>query len=164
MSLLTDNQIKAQFKHHKLIQLFVPRKVKSGEINGYGEVVMSYGLDPHGYTFRADLDVNQYDLVWSDYGNYYPLQAGTGMRLESLEKFNMPKNLGAIIQGKSSYTRNGLIFSTAVVDAGFSGYLQFFVYNASGREDIRIYDMQGIAQIMFFQLDDVPEQLYEGNY
>jgi dCTP deaminase len=142
--ILSDREIIKQVNGIGLIEPFVETKVERSE-----EVTMSYGIDPQGYTFR---NADHFDTV---------LDPLCSMSFKSLEFFNIQPYLCAFFYGKSSYTRKGLIFSTAVVDAGYRGCLSLVVFNASS-EPQRIYGQQGLCQIVFHQLSSTSKKAYNG--
>lgn len=111
-------------------------------------VTSSFGLDSQGYTFRLDAEE---DVVIKSFHCH---------QVNSYEKFTIPKNVCAFMYGKSSFTRKGLIFSFAVVDAGYRGGIGFSVFNASDGI-IVLPAKQGIAQIVFHQIEE-PNKTYEG--
>lgn len=141
-----------------LIEPITPVKVQSE-----GDVKMSYGIDPQGYTFRLGVFQSGTNYTTRGFKDTYIINPREGGSITSLERFNLPDNLMGLFRGKSSYTRNGLIFSTATVDAGYNGYLSFWVFNG-GHSPIHLYLEQGIAQINFLPLTASPTQAYKGLY
>lgn len=141
-----------------LIQGITPFKVKAE-----GFIEMSYGIDPQGYTFRLGefKSGTAYNTI-DHKGNIilHPREGGVAV---SDETFVLPDNLMALFRGKSSYTRRGILFSTATVDAGYKGRLEFWVFNG-GHQPITLYMSQGIAQINFFELTEAAHKSYEGLY
>lgn len=71
----------------------------------------------------------------------------------TIEKIEMPSDLAAKMEGRSSLGRLGLIIhaTAGYVDPGFSGQLTFEISNIS-RTSIRIYPRMRIAQICFFKM------------
>ena len=121
----------------------VSTKVQKG-----GDITSSYGIDPQGYTFTLEAEE---DVL---------IKSFECLQLDSQESFQLPSNVCAFMYGKSSYTRRGLIFSFAVVDAGYEGKIGFSVFNAS-EEPITLKAKQGIAQIVFHEIAE-PQKIYEG--
>lgn len=66
------------------------------------------------------------------------------------EKINMPKNVTALAIGKSTYARCGIIANLTPIEAGWNGYLTIELSNSSSA-DCRIYALEGIAQLLFFE-------------
>lgn len=150
--ILNDKKIKEWCESTvPLIDGAVFRKVQKG-----GDIEFSYGIDPQGYTFRlAPME------GFEDMANYL-IMPGQSFTFESFEIFDLPEHICAFLYGKSSFTRYGLIYSFAVVDAGYRGTISFSVFNPT-KEDIKVNVGQGIAQIVFHEIDK-PQQRYQGQY
>ena len=152
-----------------------------------GRKAVSYGLSQCGYDIRLSPKqfsvfensqvllpgqalcpksnaARTYDATLWDDGNgaYFelpPRSIGNGI---SLERFSMPNDIGAIVKGKSTYARLGLVTNITPIEPGWSGYLTMNFVNAS-EFPIRLYANEGIAQVMFFRCGEV-EKPYEGHY
>ncbi len=79
----------------------------------------------------------------------------------TVERFKIPLDLAAKIEGRSSLGRLGLIIhaTAGYVDPGFSGDITFEISNIS-RTPIKIYAGMRIAQICFFQMSSPVEHPY----
>ena len=129
---------------------------------------ISYGLDPHGYTFRlhprfvwfrpklqgrqgglVEPENGDVEVIELSEGENFPLPPYHCLQVASLETFSLPTNLVGLLFGKSTYARQGLAYNMTVVDAGFSGRLVFTVVNLNPAREIPLYPYAGIAQIMF---------------
>ena len=128
-------------------------KVQKGNTINGRQITSSYGIDPQGYTFRL-MTPEGYD------GKEITVKGYNSIQLDSHETFTLPDNVCAFMYGKSSFTRRGLIFSFAVVDAGYSGRIGFSVFNPTSH-NILLPLGQGIAQIVFHQIA-TPDKAYEG--
>lgn len=64
------------------------------------------------------------------------------------EYFSMPKDVSALVLGKSTYARCGIEVNTTVIEAGFHGNVVLEMSNASNLP-VKIYIDGGIAQFMF---------------
>jgi len=136
---------------------------------------LSYGLGPAGYDIRLNnrfafplsggfviLDPRyKAELKVITLAEGEPLLLGPHcwVLAESLETFQMPDNIAGHILLKSSYARLGLILCAAAIEPGWRGRLVLELFNASNHA-IRLYPMQGIAQVQFFRLNN-PEMTYE---
>jgi dCTP deaminase len=79
----------------------------------------------------------------------------------SIERFEMPDNLMAIVHDKSSWARRGLSVFNTVIEPGWCGWLTIeIVYH--GWVPLHIPAGSGIAQVIFHKLS-VPVQ-YSGRY
>jgi dCTP deaminase len=74
----------------------------------------------------------------------------------------MPNDIGAIVKGKSTYARLGLVTNITPIEPGWNGYLTMNFINTSPYP-IRIFADEGIAQVMFFRCGEV-DKPYEGHY
>ncbi len=153
----------------------------------HDQPAISYGLSQCGYDIRLspkqffvfdneqfimssealcpkDNAVRGYDtlLQHNHLGSFFelpPQSIGNGI---SLERFSMPNDIGANVEGKSTYARLGLIVNTTPIEPSWSGYLTMNFINTSPFP-IRLFVEEGIAQVMFFRCGDV-ETPYTGQY
>lgn len=79
----------------------------------------------------------------------------------TVERFEMPADMVAIIHDKSTWARRGLAVFNTVVESGWHGWLTLeLVYH--GRGILRIPAGAGIAQALFHRLTEPAE--YSGKY
>jgi dCTP deaminase len=127
---------------------------------------VSHGLSELGYDIRIKQDISFYprrdeggmpDELNND-GKYYP---GRFALASTIEEFNMPNDLGAIVHDKSTWARRGLSVFNTVIEPGWKGFLTLeLVYH--GHENLHIPAGSGIAQVIFHQIA-VPAA-YTGKY
>lgn len=82
----------------------------------------------------------------------------------TIEIINIPNDITALIEGRSSVGRRGLfIHNAGLIDSGFSGQITLELFNAS---DFPLHISPGkrICQIMFFQMTGPCEHPYDGKY
>lgn len=79
------------------------------------------------------------------------------------EVFNLPPNVMALVFQRSTLSRMGAAMHTAVWDAGYHGSGQVFL-NVSNPMGISIEPETRVAQMVFFELDQMTEELYQGQY
>ena len=145
---------------------------------------MSYGIGSYGYDIRLsdkdfqiytrihnqEIDPKDFDPIMtskpiikrSDKGVYVVLpsfSAGLGV---SLERFNIPHNVMALVLGKSTYARCGLVVNTTPLEPGWGGHITLEFFNTTPY-DMRLYCGEGIAQVLFFE-GVPPYQSYNGKY
>ena len=122
------------------VQPFYERMVKHG---------MSYGLGPNGYDIRiaeaVTIPPRSYALA------------------SSVEWFDMPLDVMARVEDKSSWARRFLSVFNTSIDAGWKGYLTLELVNHSD-QSIVIYEGSPIAKITFQRLDAPTELRYAGAY
>lgn len=80
------------------------------------------------------------------------------------EYLELPDNLTAFVEGRSSIGRIGLFIQNAGwVDPGFKGRITLELYNASS-VPIRLQAGRRICQLVFCQMDHAAEKPYDGKY
>ncbi len=123
-----------------MISPFVEKTVSNG---------MTYGLSSCGY----DIRIKQETL----------LHPGSFMLASSIEEFEMPLNIMAVVHDKSSLARRGLSVFNTVLEPNWKGFLTLELKN-QGTERILLAAGSPIAQIVFRYLDYPTEVPYEGKY
>jgi dCTP deaminase len=78
---------------------------------------------------------------------------------ESLEEFDMPKDVLATCLGKSSYARCGIIINVTPLEPGWKGRLTMEISNSTPLP-ARVHALEGIAQLLFFRTDKWPDKTY----
>lgn len=81
----------------------------------------------------------------------------------SVEHFRIPVNVLGTCQGKSTYARCSVFVNITPLEPGWRGYLTIEICNANPHP-VKIYLNEGIAQIVFTQLDKQPLVTYDGKY
>lgn len=127
----------------------------------------SFGLSHCGYDIRADLkdveDWHEYRHVMTPDGDGIALNPGQSVLLAVREHFSMPPGVVGFVKDKSTWARQGLFTSQAVLEPGWRGYLSIRVANL-GSNELVIVDGEPIAQVVFQWIDNVPERTYTGKY
>lgn len=123
-----------------MIEPFCERTVQDG---------MTFGLGPAGYDVRLD--------------NGMVISHGHFELGSTIEQFNMPNNVMAVVHDKSTWARQGVAVQNTVIEPGWRGFLTLEIsYHDTGR--IYIQPGAAIAQIVFQFLDRQTEQPYSGRY
>lgn len=117
----------------------------------------TYGLGPAGYDLRLVLPEISGEKV-----DAWELQPGEFLLAAAEEHFKMPNDILGIVHDKSSFARRGMSVFNTVIEPGWRGFLTLELVNL-GREPIQLFSGQGIAQVIFHQLD-TPTEGYEGKY
>lgn len=82
----------------------------------------------------------------------------------TMEYFELPDNLTAFVEGRSSLGRLGLFIQNAGwVDPGFNGEITLELYNAN-RFAIELKAGRRVGQLVFAQLDNTARNPYRGKY
>lgn len=135
---------------------------------------MSYGLTGAGYDIRLGKigkpawtrgdNERAGDKNWTDSAaQSWMLQPGSFILAASLERFELPNDIQAIVHDKSTLARQGLALQNTVLEPGWEGFITLELSN-HGPKPIRILVGQPIAQIVFHQLDHPTELPYRGKY
>jgi len=106
-------------------------------------------LGPAGYDLRS---ATNYALR--------PLEAAL---ISTLERVELSRSLLGVLHIRSSFAREGVFASLALVDPGFRGQLTILLFN-SRRREIRIEKGERLVQITFFKLRREAEVGYQGRY
>jgi dCTP deaminase len=106
-------------------------------------------LNPAGYDLRSAGEV--------------VLESGQHILASTLERISLPPDVFGILHVRSSFAREGLFASLALVDPGFRGQLTVSLFNA-GKELLRIGCGERFIQLTIIQLSSEAERPYEGRY
>ena len=94
----------------------------------------------------------------------YVLLPGQFVLASTMEYFELPDNLTAFVEGRSSLGRIGLFIQNAGwVDPGFRGEITLELFNAN-RCAIELKAGRRVGQLVFAQLDDAALNPYAGKY
>ncbi len=149
---------------------------------------MSYGLTAAGYDIRvgkialtqkARAKIVQRDPaeLMSDYEQNpplrpmrpefkpteYTLEPGEFLLCASMERFEIPHDLQAIVHDKSTLARQGIALQNTVLEPGWKGYITLELSN-HGPHSVVIRSGQPIAQVVFHLLDAPTNRPYTGKY
>lgn len=124
-----------------LIRPFCERQVAYG---------MTFGLDSAGYDIRAGED----RLLWPLLGR---------VRIDALERFDVPINLKMHICDKSTWARKFVTVQNTRAEPGWRGVLRLEITN-HGWWFRRIRKGMPIAEVEFYTLDYPTKQPYAGKY
>lgn len=175
MTLLNDSEI-SRLAQRGMIQPYFGSLIRELSPLGWrpARPAISFGVSSYGYDIRLSpkefkifrhipgtvVDPKKFNsnnlepvpLNHTPEGDYYILPGlsyGLGVALERLE---IPPDVTAVLIGKSTYARCGLILNATPAEAGWTGHLTLEFSNSSAA-DIRIYANEGIAQALFFRGD-----------
>lgn len=160
MSLLADFEIYNYCKNYNMIEPFVESQQEKG--------VISYGLSSYGYDIRLGVNFKIFHNTFSicvdpkDFSehNFLSLESplpviippNSFVLARSYEYLRIPKDILCIVIGKSTYARCGLILNTTPLEPEWEGYITLEISNTTPLP-AKIYPMEGIGQILFFQAD-----------
>ncbi len=161
MSIKSDRWIEEMSRQRGMIEPFEPHQVKQG--------VVSYGLSSYGYDIRvADefkiftnvyttvVDPKQFDarsfVEFS--GPVCTIPPNSFALARTVEYFRIPRDVLTLCVGKSTYARCGIIVNVTPFEPEWEGFVTLEISNTTPLP-ARIYANEGIAQVLFFQADEV---------
>lgn len=106
-------------------------------------------LSPAGYDLRA--------------GMAYAIPVGKVELVHTMERVELPADIAGQIFIRSSFAREGLVGSFALVDPGFRGQLTLAFLNM-GKADAAIAEGERVAQLVLTRLESPAEKPYAGRY
>jgi dCTP deaminase len=161
-----DRWIRKMAKEAAMIAPFEDRQVRQG--------VISFGLSSYGYDIRiADefkiftninttiVDPKDFDLrSFVDVKGPVCLIPPNSFALgRSVEYFKIPRSVMTICLGKSTYARCGIITNVTPFEPEWEGFVTLEISNTTPLP-AKIYSNEGIAQVLFFESDEVCEVSY----
>ena len=94
----------------------------------------------------------------------YLIMPGEFVLATTMEYFELPDNLTAFVEGRSSLGRMGLFIQNAGwVDPGFKGEITLELYNAN-RCAIELKAGRRVGQLVFAEMDEPALNSYNGKY
>jgi dCTP deaminase len=166
VGLKNDAWIRQMALEHKMIEPFVENQVRQD--------VISYGLSSYGYDIRVTDQFKIFTNVHSaivdpkhfnpdsfvDYeGEVCVIPPNSFVLTRTVEYFRIPRSVLTMCIGKSTYARCGLIVNVTPFEPEWEGYVTLEISNTTPLP-ARIYANEGIAQVIFFEADDVCEVSY----
>ena len=161
MSIKSDTWIRRMALEHRMIEPFVDEQVRSG--------VISYGVSSYGYDVRVGDDFKVFTNVFNtvvDPKNFDPksfvdikadvciIPPNSFALASTLEYFRIPRNILTICLGKSTYARCGIIVNVTPFEPEWEGHVTIEISNTTPLP-AKIYANEGIAQVLFFESDEV---------
>ena len=166
MAIKADSWIRRMVEEKQMIEPFVDGQVRDG--------VISYGLSSYGYDIRvtnefkiftnvhsAVVDPKQFDpRSFVDFtGDVCVIPPNSFVLAQTVEYFRIPRDVLTVCLGKSTYARCGLIVNVTPFEPEWEGYVTLEISNTTPLP-ARVYANEGIAQVLFFQSDEICETSY----
>ena len=166
MGLKPDHWIRRMVKEHGMIEPFEENQVRDG--------VISYGVSSYGYDIRvADefmIFTNVYTAIVDpkNFDNHAMIEIkgkeciippNSFALARTVEYFRIPRSVLTVCLGKSTYARCGIIVNVTPFEPEWEGYVTLEISNTTPLP-ARIYANEGIAQVLFFEGDEVCEVSY----
>ncbi len=168
MSLKSDSWIKRMVKAHRMIEPFEERLVRDGKV--------SYGLSSYGYDLRVADEFKIFTNVHSavvdpkefDERSFVDVKKVKDVLIppnsfaltRSREYLRIPRSVLGLCIGKSTYARCGIIVNVTPLQPEWEGYLIIEISNTTPLP-AKIYADEGIAEILFFEADEVCDKSYK---
>ena len=161
MSIKSDRWITRMANEHRMIEPFVETQVRSG--------VVSYGLSSYGYDIRVadefkvftNINTTVIDPKRFDPRSFVDLRddvcivpPNSFALARTVEYFRIPRDVLTVCLGKSTYARCGIIVNVTPFEPEWEGTATLEISNTTPLP-ARIYANEGIAQVLFFQSDEV---------
>lgn len=151
---------------HGMIEPFQDRQVREGAV--------SFGVSSYGYDMRvadefkiftnvnsAIVDPKAFDersfVAFS--GDVCIVPPNSFALARSVEYFRIPRDVMTLCVGKSTYARCGIITNVTPFEPEWEGFVTLEISNTTPLP-AKVYAGEGIAQVIFFQSDDVCEVSY----
>ncbi len=166
MAIKSDKWIRRMAREQRMIDPFVEIQVRDG--------VISYGVSSYGYDIRvADefkiftnvnstiVDPKRFDQQsFVDFkGDVCIVPPNSFALARTVEYFRIPRSILTICLGKSTYARCGIIVNVTPFEPEWEGTATLEISNTTPLP-ARIYANEGIAQVVFFEADEICETSY----
>ena len=166
----SDNWIIDQSENHAMIDPFEPGQVSSVD----GHKIVSYGTSSYGYDVRcarefkiftninsAVVDPKHFtdDSFVSYEGDVCIIPPNSFALARTVEYFKIPRDTLVVCLGKSTYARCGIIVNVTPLEPEWEGHVTLEFSNTTNLP-AKIYANEGVAQMLFFQSDDICKTSY----
>ena len=171
MTIKSDKWIRRMAVEHGMIEPFEPELVR--EIDG--RRIVSYGTSSYGYDIRCSREFRVFTNIYSTIvdpknfdsnsfvemdGDHCVIPPNSFALARTLEYFRIPRNVLTVCLGKSTYARCGIIVNVTPFEPEWEGYVTLEFSNTTPLP-AKIYANEGVAQVLFFESDEVCETSYK---
>ena len=175
MSIKSDRWIRRMATEHEMISPFAPQQVRES-VNETGEVqrAISYGVSSYGYDLRV---ADEFKVFTNVHGSVVDpknfddrsfvdiktdcciIPPNSFALARSIEYFKIPRSVLTVCLGKSTYARCGIIVNVTPLEPEWEGHVTLEFSNTTTLP-AKIYANEGVAQMLFFESDEVCETSY----
>ena len=134
MSIKSDKWIRRMSEEFGMIDPFEPNQIKEAN----GQRIISYTVEDD----CCIIPPNSFALA------------------RTVEYFRIPRNVLTVCLGKSTYARCGIIVNVTPFEPEWEGYVTLEFSNTTPLP-AKIYAGEGVAQVLFFESDEVCETSYK---
>jgi dCTP deaminase len=167
----SDRWIRRMAAEHKMIEPFESGQVRELD----GRKIVSYGTSSYGYDIRCSNEFKLFtnlnstivdpknfdDKSFVDFNGASCIIPPNSFALaRTVEYFRIPRNVLTICLGKSTYARCGIIVNVTPLEPEWEGYVTLEFSNTTPLP-AKIYANEGVAQVIFFESDEVCETSYK---
>ncbi len=154
-----------------MIEPFSDTQVRRDEA---GDRLISYGLSSYGYDLRVSSEFKVFTNVYNtvvdpkafDDRSFVDMDTeicivppNSFALARSVEYFRIPRDVLTICVGKSTYARCGIIVNVTPFEPEWEGHVTLEISNTTPLP-AKIYANEGLAQVVFFQGEEVCETSY----
>jgi dCTP deaminase len=140
-----------------------------------GRKAVSFGTSSYGYDVRCATEFKIFTNINStivDPKNFDPksfvdfegevciIPPNSFALARTIEYFRIPRNVLVVCLGKSSYARCGIICNVTPLEPEWEGHVTLEFSNTTPLP-AKVYANEGVAQMLFFESDDVCETSYK---
>jgi dCTP deaminase len=170
MTIKSDRWIRRMAEEAGMIEPFAPDQVRTIE----GRRIVSYGTSSYGYDVRCAnefkiftninstiVDPKQFDLnnFVDQAADVCIIPPNSFALARTVEYFRIPRNVMVVCLGKSTYARCGIIVNVTPLEPEWEGHVTLEFSNTTPLP-AKIYANEGVAQLLFFESDEVCETSY----
>ena len=156
---------------HGMIDPYVPGQVSSVD----GNRVISYGTSSYGYDIRCSNEFKIFTNINTAIVDPKEFSEASFVDIQSevciippnsfalartVEFFRIPRSVLTVCLGKSTYARCGVIVNVTPFEPEWEGYATLEFSNTTPLP-AKIYANEGVAQVIFFEADDICETSYK---
>src|ERR1700720_4960450 len=171
MSIKSDRWIRRMAREQRMIEPFAAEQVREAS----GQKIVSYGTSSYGYDVRCApefkiftninstiVDPKAFDAKsFVDFGGDVCIIPPNSFALaRTVEYFRIPRSVLTLCVGKSTYARCGIIVNVTPFEPEWEGYATLECSNTTPLP-AKIYANEGVAQVIFFESDEVCETSYK---
>ncbi len=171
MSIKSDKWIRRMAKSHGMIEPFESSLIRELD----GQKIVSYGTSSYGYDIRCAAEFKVFTNINSTivdpkhfdpdsfvemHGDSCLIPPNSFALARTVEYFRIPRNVLTICLGKSTYARCGIIVNVTPFEPEWEGYVTLEFSNTTPLP-AKIYANEGVAQVIFFEADEVCETSYK---
>jgi dCTP deaminase len=171
VSIKADKWIRRMAEQQGMIEPFEAGQVRT---NG-GDRLISYGTSSYGYDVRCSSEFKVFTNINSATvdpkgfdedsfvdvsGDVCVIPPNSFALARTVEYFRIPRNVLTICLGKSTYARCGIIVNVTPLEPEWEGHVTLEFSNTTTLP-AKIYANEGVAQMLFFESDEVCETSYK---